>query len=243
MAFRRKAALGALLVFLWGASLPAAESLVFQVRHRHQQDGAAGVLRVTDDGIAFEEPGKHAAHSRQWRFEDIEQLTLSPATLRILTYENRRLKLGDRQFVFDRMPEGFAAQLYPIFSRSLDQRFVAALADPPQSVRLELPVKLLHWRGGAQGTLLAAADRVVFTTDSPEQSRTWRLSDIDNVSSSGPFDLTVTTFERDGANYAARKEFRFQLKRPMAETDYDALWRAMTEAKSLLFPISKGDKQ
>ena len=250
MAFRSKTKIGAIispsrhsrgarvqvlltlcLILAIGAPLLAAEPLVYHVRHRHTRDGAPGVLRVGDQGIAFEETGKYAAHSRQWRFQDIEQLTLSPAILRILTYEDRPWKLGDREFVFDRLPEDFAAQLYPVFSRRLDQRFVAALADDSIKPEWDVPVKLLHWAGGAQGTLLVGSERVVFKTASPDQSRTWRLGDIDKIGSSGPFDLTVTTFERDGANYAGRRDFHFELKQPMAESDYDALWRKLNRSK------------
>jgi hypothetical protein len=233
MAFRSKAQIGALLILMSAIRLAAAEPLTFQVRHRHAPGGEAGVLRLTEDGIAFEEDGRYAAHSRQWRFQDVEQLTLSSSSLRILTYEDQRWKLGDRQFVFDRLPDNLAAQLYPIFSRRLDQRFVAALADDQVKARWEAPVKLMRWRGGPQGTILVGSDRIVFKTTAPEESRTWRLGDIDNVSSSGPFDLTLTTFERAGANYAGRKDFHFQLKRPMAESDYNALWRDVNRAKGL----------
>jgi hypothetical protein len=246
MAFRTKTKIGALIILAGGIQLASADSLVFQVRHRHTPGGAPGVLRVSDDGIAFEESGQFLSHSRQWRFQDIEQLTLSPASVRILTYEDRSWKLGGRQFVFDRLPGGLAAQLYPVFSRRLDQRFVAALADDQVKPRWEVPAALLRWAGRAQGELLIGSDRVVFKTASPEQSRTWRLPDIDNISSSGPFDLTITTFERDGAGYAGRRDFQFQLKRPMAASDYDALWREVNRAKGLSIlssSISEGEKQ
>ena len=93
---------------------------------------------------------------------------------------------------------------------------------------------------------MAGADRVVFRTAAPGRSRTWRLRDIDTVSSSGPFDLTLTTFERAGANYAARKDFHFQLKRPLAETEYNGLWRKVNQAQGLQILNSStqtGEKQ
>ncbi len=134
MAFRSKTPAVALLILAFGMPLEAAEPLVFQVRHRHLRRGAEGTLRVGDDGITFAEAGRSKAHSRQWRFEEIEQLTLSPDTLRILTYEDQHMRFGrDREFVFDALPKDLAARLYPFFSRLLDQRFVAALAvDPGQ---------------------------------------------------------------------------------------------------------------
>jgi hypothetical protein len=246
MAFRSKTQIGALLILAFGASLSAAEPLTFQVRHRHMRKGIEGKLRVADSGIVFEEAGEHRAHSRVWQFDDIEQLTLSPDALRIVTYEDQRWEPGrDREFVFDRLPPDFAAKLYPIFSRRLDQRFVAALADVGVAPLWQAPAKLLHFTRGAQGAILAGADRVVFRTASPEQSRTWRIADIDMVSSSGPFDLTVTTFER-GGNYAGRKDFHFELKRPLTKAEYNGLWRKVNQAKGLRIlnsSIEQGEKQ
>jgi hypothetical protein len=70
-------------------------------------------------------------------------------------------------------------------------------------------------------------------TDSPQESRTWRSKDIDLVSSSGPFDLTITTFERSAANYAGHKDFHFALKRSLTEAEYNDLWRMVNQAKGL----------
>src|SRR5215472_15704480 len=99
MALRTKAQTGTLLILAFSTSLPAAEPLTFEVRHLHLRRGTESALRVGDDGIAFEEGGKHKAHSRQWRFEDIEQLTLSRDLLRILTYEDSHWGFGhDREF-------------------------------------------------------------------------------------------------------------------------------------------------
>ena len=247
MAFRSKAQISSLLILGFSAWLLMAEPLAFQVRHRHLRHGTEGILRIGDGGISFQEGGKHEAHSREWRFEDIEQLTLSPTVLRILTYEDQRWKFSrDREFVFDNLPEDLATRLYPIFSRRLDQRFVAALADDQVKPLWEVPAKLLHQAGGSQGTILVGSGRVVFRSESPEQSRTWRISDIDLVSSSGPFDLTITTFERAGMNYASHKDFHFELKRPLAEAEYNGLWRNVNQAKGLqiLNPSTQeGEKQ
>ena len=252
MALRSKAQFGALLILALGTHLVAADSLTFRVRHQHMRHGADGILRVSNDGIAFEESGKYADHSRQWRFEDIQQLTLSAETLRIKTYEDRRWDFGrDREFVFDRLPKDLAAQLYPIFSRRLDQRFVAAVADDQVDKQVkaawEAPAKLLHWSGGSQGNIMVGSDRVVFRADSPGQSRTWRIGDIDNLSSSGPFDLTITTFERATNSYASHKDFHFALKRPLSEADYNALWTKVNQSKGLKIlnfdPQQEGEKQ
>lgn len=243
MAFRSKAEIGALLTLALCACAAAAEPLTFAVRHQHVRHDGAGTLTVTDNGIAYRETGKQAAaHSREWRFEDIEQLVLSRETLRVRTYEDPRWGIGhDREFTFAGLPKGTAARLYPLFSRRLDQRFVAALADDAVQPLWEAPVKLLC-RDGSQGTLLVGADGVVYRTETAEQSRTWRIPDIEMVSTSGPFDLTVTSFER-GSGYADRRDFHFTLKRPLAAGEYDALWRRVNRAKGLQILNSQGEQK
>jgi hypothetical protein len=229
MAFRIKAQAIALLIWLpalaVGQALSPANPLRFRVRHRHIRNGAEGILRVESDSIVFEEPGKHKAHSREWKFEDIRQLTLGQKMLRIQTYEDQRWQPGrDREFVFDELPKDLADQLYPLFSRRLDQRFVAALAEGPAQPEWQIPAKLLHATGGFQGVILVGRDRVVFRTTTDGQSRTWRIGDIDSVSSSGPFDFTITTYEND---------FRFELKQVLPEARYEELWRTVNRAKGL----------
>jgi hypothetical protein len=247
MALRSETKIGALVILGLWAPLLSAEPLAYQVRHRHLRRGTVGVLRIADDSISFQEEGKHKAHSRQWQFAEIQQLTLSAQVLCIRTYEDDAVKFfRDREFVFDNLPKELAAQLYPLFSRRLDQRFVAALADDTVDAGWQAPVKLLHRNRGSQGAILVGADRVVYRTGAPEESRTWRIADIDAVSSSSPFDLTVTTFERAGANYADHRDFRFQLKRPLTEIEYNGLWRTINQAKGLqiLSPLRKqGEKQ
>jgi hypothetical protein len=72
--------------------------------------------------------------------------------------------------------------------------------------------------------ILVGRDRVVFRTTTDGQSRTWRIGDIDSVSSSGPFDFTITTYEND---------FRFELKQVLPEARYEELWRTVNRAKGL----------
>jgi hypothetical protein len=69
------------------------------------------------------------------------------------------------------------------------------------------------------------------------------LTDIDNVSSSGPFDLTITTFERAKLSYGDRKAFNFQLKQRIDERQYEALWRRLNQSKQLDYITAIKEKQ
>lgn len=195
----------------WGAQLP--------VRHEHLHGGCNGILTVDGDGIRFAGPKKHAWY---WKYEDIQELKLEPRKVRIVTYKDDKLRLGaDREYEFTGdLP---AADLYQLWKTRMDQRFVAALPEAaPEGVHF--PVKRLKRISGSEGVLTFGKDTIVYTTPAKGESRTWRYMDIDSISSSGPFELTITTFERARWDYGGRKGFDFALKQPIAEAAYNQLW-------------------
>jgi len=232
MEFRIKARIGALLTL--AAILASAQTAT--VRHKHARGNEPGELQVTAAGISFSEPGKGKKHSRTWKYEDIQQLELSPSTIRILTYEDQKWVLGrDREYEFIALPPGFADQVYEIWRDRLDQRFIADLPDAQVRVQWEVPAKLLGAMQGSHGVIRLGEDRIVYQSDKPGQSRTWRLEDINNVASAGPFDLSVVTSEHSGAFHSGSREFRFQLKQPMPEARYNDLWRRLNLSKQSEF--------
>jgi hypothetical protein len=156
---------------------------------------------------------------RHWTYTDIRRLTLAPDRLTILTYERRR------DYVVDHLPDGAAARLYPLFRARMDQRFLARLPDPDVQPLWRMPAKMEHGWKGANGTLIAGTDRIVFETDQRDASRTWRDTDIANVSHSGLFDLSLST--QLGA------EVRFSLKEPLTEERFHALWLRLEEVNGL----------
>lgn len=241
MAFRAEIRIGAIgvltLAGLMAASASPAHAATFPARfdvwHRHWRKGAPGVLDVSPASISFEEKGKQAAHSRTWKYEDIQQLTLSPGELRIVTYEDQKWQLGrDREYVFERLPKDMATQLYPLFRQVMDQRFAANIADGDVKPLWSVPAKLTHGRGGTQGTLTLGEDRIVYRTEKGA-SHTWRYSDIDNVSRSGPFDLSLLTLEHEGWYHGSPTEFHFQLKGALAEDRYNDLWRRLNRSQGM----------
>jgi hypothetical protein len=162
---------------------------------------------VDEAGIRFDGP---KGHSWTWKYGDIQRLTLEPGELHILAYQDRKLYLGaDLEFHFTgKLP---VADLYRNWSARLDQRFVMAAPVPIEGDRI--PAKRLGTIAGTEGALTFAADAVAY--DAPRDARVWRYRDIRNISSSGPFELTISTFE---------KQFHFQLKEPITETRYNQIW-------------------
>lgn len=197
---------------LWGAETE------IQVRHEHLRKSCAGTLRVTDEGLAFKGAKQH---SWTWKFRDIQQLTYAPDRITVVSYQDNKRKLGaDRSYTFT---GEFPRALYTAWSAKLDQRFVAAVADTPAD-GVTLAVKHLGRIQGSEGELKFGADRIVYATEAHNDSRTWRYQDIENISSSGPFQLTLTTFERARSHYGDRKGFNFQLKQALNEAQYNQLW-------------------
>jgi len=216
-----------------GEQFPAA----FPMRHEHLRKGCAGSLTVDEQGVRFTGAKKHAW---AWNDGDIQQLTLSPGSIHILTYEDSRLRPGaGREYRFTgKVP---AQALYALLRDRMDQRFVAAMApaadvsgaDVPAAVSAPgtadprpdwtLPAKHLGTiagivagtSSGTQGTLAFGAGTIAYATAAKDDSRIWRYTDIETISSSGPFELTITTLE---------KAFNFQLKQPITEARYNELW-------------------
>ena len=188
-----------------------ASAAQFPVRHEHLRKGCTGVMTVDENGVSFTGAKKHAW---RWKYEDIQELRLAPESIYILTYKDSNLWLGeDREYKFTgKIP---AEELYALLRERMDQRFVAKVGQAIGLPTWSLPVKHLRPSGGSEGTLAFGADAIVYSTSARDESRTWRYSDIQNIGSSGPFQLTITTLE---------KGFNFQLKQPITEARYNQLW-------------------
>lgn len=203
------------LVFAGWIGVSAAQ---FPIRHEHLYKSCRGIITADDRGIRFSGP----KHNFAWSYDDIQQLQLEPGKLRILTYADRRLHLGaDREYEFaGDLPLN---DLYTLWKRRMDQRFVARISQP-EVAGFFIPVKHLRTIRGSQGTLVFGPDSVVYSTLTRGDSRAWRYADIDSISSSGPFQLTITTLERARTQYGSRKGFNFELKQPITEARYNEIW-------------------
>ena len=235
MAFRSQKTIGALVVLLVCVSAATGEQTTIPVRHRHLRKGAMGEIRVGESSIKFQEVGKKRKHSREWAYEDIQQLYAAPDSLRILTYEDVNWQLGrDHNYEFDQLPEGAAQRVLDAIRAHIDERrLVVALPDLKIVPLWQVKAKLVNGRSGSEGIVLVGDASIVYNSEEWNASRTWHFSQIENISSSGPFDLTVTTFERDGSRFADRRDFRFQLKTELLEERYNTLWRRLNESRHM----------
>jgi hypothetical protein len=250
MEFRsQKAAYLTIALLPW--SLAAAE-LRYQVHHDHLLKDGSGTLVIDDQGVAYQETSKKKKkkpgqlHHGRWDYQDIQQLHLAPERLTVITYKDRKWLFGiDKEYEFRLLPGQSLKEVYELLKNRLDRRFVAALPDDQVAVMWELPVKLLGTLQGSEGVLRFGPDHVVYKTDKKDNSRTWRYQDIDNISTSDPYELTLTTYERATTHYSSRKGFNFQLKQPLDEKRFDLLWRRLNRNQGLEFltSIQEGNKQ
>jgi hypothetical protein len=217
----------------------------YEVWHGHslpphiRKAGGQGTLIVSDTGVSFAETykdGKTPKHPHVWRwdYQDIQQLKIAPKSLTVLTYKDNKWKLGaDREYEFDIVSEMTFADAYNALKSSLDQRFVAAMEDTQTSMLWEIPVKHLRRIGGDEGVLQVGPEEIAYKSAKGDESRSWRFQDIDNISSSGPFQLTITSFERARMHYGSRKSFEFELKQRLEEARYNDLWLRLNRSKGL----------
>ena len=214
-------------------------SRVYSLPPHVKKAGARGTLTIDETGVSFEQAGESGKGSKhperfRWEYPDIEQLKISTRSLSVVTYKDNKWKLGaDRQYDFDILSEATLEDAYRVLRASLDQRFVAALADTPAAVLWEIPVKHLGTISGDEGVLQVGPSEIVYESDKKGGSRTWRYEDIDNISNPGPFEFTITTFERAKFDYGSRKQFNFSLKRPLEEGRYNDLWLRLNQSKGL----------
>ena len=197
-----------------------ASAAQFTVKHDHVNGSCQGILTVDESGVAY---AGAKGHAWRWALADIQQLTLDPHRIVVVSYRDSVLRFGaDRQYEFE--GDVPAAALYAMLRDRMDHRLVTAYAEPAGALEWSAPVKRLGAIRGSQGMLAFGADAAVYSTDAAGQSRTWRYTDIANISSSGPFQLTITSWERARSHYGDRKAFNFQLKEPLSEARYNQLW-------------------
>jgi len=210
--------------------------LSYRVWHAHagvlrkHTTGEFGDLTFSDTGVSF----KGKPHTWAWAYQDIEQLKLAGRTVTVLTYADNKWKLGaDREYRFDLEAGKTFDDAYGFLKGRLDERFVAAMPSTVSGELWEIPVKHLLRFGGEEGVLQVGADTIAYKAGKEGESRSWRYEDIENISSSGPFQLTITSYERATTHYGDLKGFNFQLKQPLDESRYNQLWLSLNRSKGL----------
>jgi hypothetical protein len=215
----------------------AQDQLVLSVRHDHAWGSCSGTLTLDDRGARYETT--HTKDARSWAYGDVQQFQVEEGRrLRILTYEDRKWRLGaDKLFEFDwQENESTPEEVYQFIQARVPRPVAAWLrVSDLGEARFEFPVKHLGIVRGNVGRLLFTHRWVVLQADRRAgengADRTWRYDDLESISSSGQYELTLTTYEQQRFHYASRRVYRFQLKEPISPENYNALWRFVNQKK------------
>jgi hypothetical protein len=219
--------------FIALAAVVLLTSQTVELRHDHLWRSGSGTLHVSETGVTWAEP-KEPKHNRTWSWIDIQQLELTSQSIRILTYEDAKWRgYRDREYLLNGLPAGFAESISPLLRDRLREKFIGTLAFEPSDAIWTIPVKLRQGLGGSEGELIFSTGLLTYSSPEKAQSRSWPLEQIEMISSSGRYELTVLPHEQDGWT-RGRREYNFQLKRPLGEDDYQQLWMSIQTANGLV---------
>ncbi len=217
--------------------LPLAAQHTFAVRHqRSLWWDNPGSLTVGDDGLRFmaaKKQGEGKVFVLAW--EEIQQWTLKPTQVEIITYQDRLWQLGrDRHFRFllvrDPGEESDFRILEARLLAALGRRLVRALPGEATASIWSVPAKRTGLPRGVEGALSFDGEQLRFDSDKPGHSRRWLLEDIETIASTGAHAFTVVAPERAIADQGGYRSFDFQLKQPMTPEQYRQLWLAIEAA-------------
>jgi hypothetical protein len=223
---------------------PASALFTYQVAHDHRIGRNTGELLITADGFEYRGTGHdEARHSQTWRDEDLKRIELKPREVRLTAYEAARypllpkqvpkskggkeLRLGsEREHVFQ-LTEGestpeVVSLLLARFPRPLASSVLPAESTASGALLFEIPVFHRQRQGGASGNLRVFEQYVLFAAEKAEASRFWRYQDLRDIGRLGRYGFELATYEKQLA--ADGKSYIFDLKRPLAEAEYDKLW-------------------
>ncbi len=211
-----------LLVLILSGREASGQEFRFKVEHDHLVKSCEGELIINQKGVEYQTDNKD--HARNWSYTAIKMIKLqSPKEIEIISYERSRETLGtDREFEFKVIEGELSKEVSDFLLARVDRPLSTTFVATEEKPRYELPARHRHRFGACQGTLKVYADRVIYESDRPENSRSWRWSDIRSISRTGPYKFGVTSYEPEFGGTS--KIFNFDLKEQLGESVYDYLW-------------------
>ena len=222
--------LAAFLAIGLGAFGPAFAETRLAVKHDHLFGSCKGQLIFDDEAVRYET--EHAKHTRQWKYQDIQQIGLEPKKVTLLTYEDRLIYLGkDAEFSLALLEGQVDDSLRAFLENKVARPLVSSVLPATTEARYRIPVKHRKGLGGTQGALELSDQYVLYRTAAKSDSRIWRYDELLSVGSTGPFQLRITAIEHAGAGYGDGKNFVFELKQRLPEQAYDFLWNKINRPR------------
>lgn len=227
-----------LALILLTPSQLAGENVRFSVQHDHLLGSGRGYLTIHDGGISYLSE-RDEKHVRNWEYAEIQEIKIdSPHAIAILTYEDVRWRLNsDRLFEFEILNGAIRPEIVEFLGK-LPTVLVTAVFREPREILYRVPAKHQHsLGGGCEGELLFSEEAFYYKSASqPEHSRFWPLQGIESLGRQSDFNLRITAIEQ--SSRGNRRNYQFQLKRPLDRDMYESLWRKIYEPKSWLRGVS-----
>ena len=237
----RSAVMSACFVLLLALQANA-QDFTYKVQQDRLVGHRDGKLIISDKGIEYRAT-KRDKESRSWTYTDIKLLEiLSPTSVRIWTYKDSKLRLGKDQSLTFKIIEGQVDQKVSDFLRERIARpFVTSFTDEGGEPLAEIPVKHARWLSGSEGILKVYPDRLVYESQTSDDSRSWRWTDIRGVGRPDRYRFDVETFEPQLG--ASSRSFNFILKEQMPGKTYDLIWSRVYRPTPLIRVSEKGSGQ
>lgn len=216
------AIVSACLVLLLASHVNAQE-FKYKVEQDRSIGHRVGELIISDKGIEYHAI-KRENENRSWTYGEIKLLEiLSPTSVRIWTYKDRKLYLGKDENLTFKIVEGRIDRNVSDFLRERIARpFVTSFVEEEQVALVQIPVKHAHRFGGCEGVLNVYQNRLVYESRTGHDSRSWRWTDIRSVGRPDIYRFDVETFEPQIG--ASSRSFNFILKEQMTDETYDLIW-------------------
>jgi|GEM_PF-588572 len=201
-----------------------AQEFTYKVQQDLFKGHRDGELIISTNGVEYR--SKKEKDSRVWTYTDIKLFEiLSSTRVRIWTYQNRKLLMGQEESLTFKIIEGEIDQKVSDFLRDRIARPLVTSLTKEEIERAplaEIPVKHLHRWSGCQGFLKVYADRLVYEAQDGHDSRSWRWTDIRAVGRPDVDRFEVLTFEPQTGG--PKRSFNFILKEPLLDKTYDFIW-------------------
>lgn len=199
-----------------------AQEFTYKVQQDRLIGHRDGELIISTRGVEYR--AKKEKDSRMWTYTDIKLLEiLSSTRVRVWTYQNRKLLLGQEESLTLKIIDGQIDQQVSDFLRArITRPLVTSFTNEESESLSQMPVKHLHRLSGCQGVLKVYADRLAYEAEDGHDSRSWRWTDIRAVGRPDIDRFEVLTFEPQTGG--PKRSFNFILKEPLPDRTYDFIW-------------------
>jgi hypothetical protein len=166
-----------------------------------------GDLLVSADGIEFRS-GKGI--TIKLPYLEVQTFHLSPHTLMIETYQNRKKHMPGVERLRFEMTESVSPQVAADLARKVQRPSQNAVPDPAAQ-GIVIPAHHRSLTGGTNGILRFRDGGIDYVTGTPDDSRSWRWADLQTLSSPDPYHLLA---------FGYRDTYSFDLKELLPQSLY-----------------------